>query len=74
MAVFSKKIAKNSPPGPHTCHHFQNVKNVQNIIQMALIWQFFPKKKIARIAPWLRASPPGPHTCHFIQNVIQKAI
>ena len=40
---------------------------------MALTWQFFPKK-IAGIAPWLRASPPGPLTCHFVQNVIQMAI
>ena len=41
---FLKKIAKNSPLGPHTCHHVQNVKNAQNVIEMALKWQFFSKK------------------------------
>ena len=29
---FLKKIAKNSPPGPHTCYQVQNVKNVQIVI------------------------------------------
>ena len=42
MAVFSRKkirrIAQRleaSPPSHHTCHHVQNVKNVQNVIQIA---------------------------------------
>ena len=30
-----------SPPGPHTCHYVQNVKNNQNVIQMVLKWLFF---------------------------------
>ena len=35
---FQEKIARiaqrqgASPPGPHTCHHVQNVKSVQNVI------------------------------------------
>ena len=45
-----KKIARiaqqleASPPGHHTCHHVQNVKNVQNVIQMALKCLFFSEK------------------------------
>ena len=57
---FLKKFAKNSPPGPHTCHHVQNVKNVQNVIQVALKWQFFFQKKLLELPPCLRASPPSP--------------
>ena len=77
LAVFfSKKIRriaqrlKASPPGPPTCHHVQNIKKVQNVIQIALKWLFiFFRKKIARIAQQLEASPPGRHTCHHVQNV-----
>ena len=71
---FPKKIARiaqrlvASPPGPQTCHQVQNVKNVQNVIQMALKELFFPKK-IARIAQRLGALPQGPQTCHHVQNV-----
>ena len=39
MAVFfSEKLARIAqwlgalPPNPHTCHHVQNIKNIQNII------------------------------------------
>ena len=41
-------------------------KNLQNVIQIALKWQFFffSKKKM------LELHSPGPHTCHFVQNVI----
>ena len=68
MAVFFpkkiKRIAqrlKASPPGPHTCHHVQNIKKVQNVIQIALKWLFiFFRKKTARIAPAVGGFAPRP--------------
>ena len=44
---FPKKIARIaqrlgvSPLGPHIRHHVHYVKNIQNIMQMALKWLFF---------------------------------
>ena len=41
MDVFSKKkLQKMRPQAPHTCHH---------VNQMALKWQFFPKKKLLEL-------------------------